>query len=205
MQQTSDGASHVRQHPLQIPNFWSNSISALKPLPSPFSFRKTLGGRSCARGWRWPTGACIRPCVSIGCVFGHVGEVPRESVCGGRSLCASPAAGKLATAMSSAPKRVTNVIIRIGLRRLCANPFVRDRSIEILRFSEASNWASLSGDLRGTMMLERCCAVPGKNLPDTEKWLCSYCFVWRGLASMAQPVRPAAQALPQVALTGSRR
>jgi len=138
-------------------------------------------------------------------VFGRVGEVPRESVCGGRSLCASPAAGKLATAMSSAPKRVTNVIIRIGLRRLCANPFVRDRSIEILRFSEASNWAPLSGDLRGTMMLERCCAVPGKNLPDTEKWLCSYCFVWRGLASMAQPVRPAAQALQQVAPTGLRR
>jgi hypothetical protein len=40
------------------------------------------------------------------------------------------------------------------------------------------------------MMLERCCAVLGKNLPDTEKWLCSYCFVWRGLASMARPVRP---------------
>jgi hypothetical protein len=58
---------------------------------------------------------------------------------------------------------------------------------EILRFSEALNWAPLSGDLRGTTMLERCCAVPCKNLPDTEKWLCSYCFVWRGLASMAQP------------------
>src|SRR4051812_32553528 len=55
------------------------------------------------------------------------------------------------------------------------------------------------------MMLERRCTVPGKNLPDTEKWLCSDCFVWRGLASMAQPVRPAAQALQQVeALTGLR-
>src|SRR3954469_24977060 len=75
--------------------------------------------------------------------------------------------------------------------------------LKILRFSEASNWAPLSGNLRGTMMLERRCAVPGKNLPDTEKWLCSDCFVWRGLASMAQPVRPAAQALQQVeALTG---
>jgi hypothetical protein len=105
--------------------------------------------------------------------------------------------------MSNAPKRAANVIIRIGLRRLCANLCVRDRSIEILRFGEASNWAPLSGDLRGTMMLEKCCAVPGKNLPDTEKWLCSYCLVWRGLASMAQPVRPAAQALQQVeALTG---
>jgi hypothetical protein len=40
--------------------------------------------------------------------------------------------------------------------------------------------------------------MSGKNLPDTEKWLCSYCFVWRGLASMAQPVRPAAQALQRV-------
>jgi len=103
------------------------------------------------------------------------------------------------------PKAGDERHLRIGLRRLCANPFVRDRSIEILRFSEASNWAPLSGDLRGTMMLERCCAVPGKNLPDTEKWLCSYCFVWRGLASMAQPVRPAAQALQQVAPTGLRR
>jgi hypothetical protein len=52
------------------------------------------------------------------------------------------------------------------------------------------------------MTLERCCAVPGKNLPDTEKWLCSYCFVWRGLASMAQLVRPP-RALQQVdALAG---
>jgi hypothetical protein len=56
------------------------------------------------------------------------------------------------------------------------------------------------------LMLEKCCAVRGKNLPDTEKWLCSYCFVWCGLASMAQPVRPAAQALHRIeALTGLRR
>jgi hypothetical protein len=56
--------------------------------------------------------------------------------------------------MSIAPKQATNVIIWIGLRRFCADLCVRDRSIETLRFSEASTWAPLSGDLRGTMMLE---------------------------------------------------
>jgi hypothetical protein len=89
--------------------------------------------------------------------------------------------------MSNAPKRVTNVIISIGLRRLCVNLCVRYRSIEILRFGAASNWTPLRRDPRGTTMLGRICAEHDKNLPDKEKWLCSYCLVWRGLASMAQP------------------
>jgi hypothetical protein len=68
---------------------------------------------------------------------------------------------------------------------------MRDRSIEILRFSETSNCAPLSGDLRGTMMLARCCAVPAKIYPTRKNGFALIALFGATLRQCRRPsVRP---------------